>query len=388
MRDAAERILQARARQPSSSRAGISPGEESIDLLCMRGGEVRLAAPRLDVRHTHGTGCTFAAAIAARLALRSTHWTKRRAVPKNTSPARCVMASTSAAAISRSDISGKHDDFTIRCSLRHHRARRCALARRHRADHRDDGPVLRVHPARRLSTSRCSAREIAGGLSLGILLGAMVIVASWVLIWIYTRWANTHYDREVARLRRARCVDERRDSDRTGIAQPHRHCRFSDFRQRHAVHHLLGVAAHQDDRALLRRRPEHHRLSERVGAGRRLHERGQLPGHRGPRGAVRIRRADLFDRLPGRLADRHVPDRRAAAQSRPLHLHRCRRHATAPGARARRFGDGLARGRGLLSHRADGGGWQPGAAALRARLRRRRSRLSAWSCSPTCCSAG
>jgi uncharacterized membrane protein (DUF485 family) len=44
------------------------------------------------------------------------------------------------------------------------------------------------------------AREIAGGLSLGILLGAMVIVASWVLIWIYTRWANTHYDGEVARL--------------------------------------------------------------------------------------------------------------------------------------------------------------------------------------------
>ena len=44
------------------------------------------------------------------------------------------------------------------------------------------------------------SREITSGLSLGILLGAMVIVASWVLIWIYTRWANTHYDREVARL--------------------------------------------------------------------------------------------------------------------------------------------------------------------------------------------
>lgn len=43
-------------------------------------------------------------------------------------------------------------------------------------------------------------REITNGLSLGILLGALVIVASWVLIWVYTRWANTHYDREVARL--------------------------------------------------------------------------------------------------------------------------------------------------------------------------------------------
>jgi uncharacterized membrane protein (DUF485 family) len=44
-------------------------------------------------------------------------------------------------------------------------------------------------------------RELMPGLSVGILLGALVIVASWVLIWIYTRWANTHYDRAVARLR-------------------------------------------------------------------------------------------------------------------------------------------------------------------------------------------
>jgi uncharacterized membrane protein (DUF485 family) len=43
-------------------------------------------------------------------------------------------------------------------------------------------------------------RELTSGLSLGILLGALVIVASWVLIWIYTRWANTYYDGEVARL--------------------------------------------------------------------------------------------------------------------------------------------------------------------------------------------
>ena len=38
------------------------------------------------------------------------------------------------------------------------------------------------------------ARIIIPGLSLGILLGALVIVAAWVLIWIYVRWANTHYD--------------------------------------------------------------------------------------------------------------------------------------------------------------------------------------------------
>ena len=38
------------------------------------------------------------------------------------------------------------------------------------------------------------ARLVAPGLSLGMLLGALVIVAAWVLIWIYVRWANTHYD--------------------------------------------------------------------------------------------------------------------------------------------------------------------------------------------------
>ena len=40
------------------------------------------------------------------------------------------------------------------------------------------------------------------GLSLGMLLGALVIVAAWVLTWIYVRWANTHYDASVDRLRR------------------------------------------------------------------------------------------------------------------------------------------------------------------------------------------
>jgi uncharacterized membrane protein (DUF485 family) len=39
------------------------------------------------------------------------------------------------------------------------------------------------------------------GLSLGILLGALVIVAAWVLIWIYVRWANRHYDAAIDALR-------------------------------------------------------------------------------------------------------------------------------------------------------------------------------------------
>jgi len=39
------------------------------------------------------------------------------------------------------------------------------------------------------------------GLSLGIVLGALVIVSCWVLTWIYVRWANDRYDPELERLR-------------------------------------------------------------------------------------------------------------------------------------------------------------------------------------------
>jgi uncharacterized membrane protein (DUF485 family) len=42
---------------------------------------------------------------------------------------------------------------------------------------------------------------VVPGLSLGILLGALVIVAAWVLIWIYVRWANRHYDAAIDALR-------------------------------------------------------------------------------------------------------------------------------------------------------------------------------------------
>jgi uncharacterized membrane protein (DUF485 family) len=44
------------------------------------------------------------------------------------------------------------------------------------------------------------AIQITPGLSLGILLGALVIVASWVLTWVYVRWANRVYDPAVRRL--------------------------------------------------------------------------------------------------------------------------------------------------------------------------------------------
>jgi uncharacterized membrane protein (DUF485 family) len=39
---------------------------------------------------------------------------------------------------------------------------------------------------------------LSPGLSLGILLGALVIVSAWVLCLIYVQWANNHYDKVVA----------------------------------------------------------------------------------------------------------------------------------------------------------------------------------------------
>jgi uncharacterized membrane protein (DUF485 family) len=46
------------------------------------------------------------------------------------------------------------------------------------------------------------AIQVVPGLTLGILLGALVIVVSWVLTWIYVRWAATHYDPKVRTLDR------------------------------------------------------------------------------------------------------------------------------------------------------------------------------------------
>lgn len=46
------------------------------------------------------------------------------------------------------------------------------------------------------------AQVIAPGLSLGILLGACVILVAWLVTGIYVRWANRTYDLELARLRK------------------------------------------------------------------------------------------------------------------------------------------------------------------------------------------
>lgn len=41
---------------------------------------------------------------------------------------------------------------------------------------------------------------VVPGLSLGILVGALVIVSAWVLIYIYVRWANNNYDEKIAQI--------------------------------------------------------------------------------------------------------------------------------------------------------------------------------------------
>ncbi|MFL5358770.1 DUF485 domain-containing protein [Archangium sp.] len=45
-------------------------------------------------------------------------------------------------------------------------------------------------------------QQLAPGLSLGILLGALVIVSAWVLTGIYVWWANNHYDKALHQFRR------------------------------------------------------------------------------------------------------------------------------------------------------------------------------------------
>jgi Protein of unknown function, DUF485 len=74
------------------------------------------------------------------------------------------------------------------------------LADRDHPDDHDDRHLRRLHPADRLRQAT-PGDAIAEGLSLGILLGALVIVSAWLLIAIYVRWANRHYDTALAAIR-------------------------------------------------------------------------------------------------------------------------------------------------------------------------------------------
>jgi uncharacterized membrane protein (DUF485 family) len=53
------------------------------------------------------------------------------------------------------------------------------------------------------------AARVTGGLTVGILLGVFVIVAAWILTWVYVRWANEHYDRALGDIHAARAAQAR-----------------------------------------------------------------------------------------------------------------------------------------------------------------------------------
>ena len=67
MRAHAERLLLLGA-QAVLIKGGHGAGEESVDLLVERETMTRFAAPRIETKNTHGTGCTLSSAIAAGLA--------------------------------------------------------------------------------------------------------------------------------------------------------------------------------------------------------------------------------------------------------------------------------------------------------------------------------
>jgi hydroxymethylpyrimidine/phosphomethylpyrimidine kinase len=68
MRDAARRIRSMGPRVVVVKGGHLATGAEVVDVVCTGDAEFDLRGPRIETTHTHGTGCTFAAAIAAHLA--------------------------------------------------------------------------------------------------------------------------------------------------------------------------------------------------------------------------------------------------------------------------------------------------------------------------------
>jgi hydroxymethylpyrimidine/phosphomethylpyrimidine kinase len=67
MRDAARAVCDLGA-EAALVKGGHLPGGEAVDLFYDGSDFLRLAAPRIETPHTHGTGCTYSAAITALLA--------------------------------------------------------------------------------------------------------------------------------------------------------------------------------------------------------------------------------------------------------------------------------------------------------------------------------
>jgi len=64
----AARALCALGAQAALVKGGHAAGADALDVLCDRHHCITLRAPRIETPHTHGTGCTYSAAITARLA--------------------------------------------------------------------------------------------------------------------------------------------------------------------------------------------------------------------------------------------------------------------------------------------------------------------------------
>ncbi|MBL8909533.1 MAG: bifunctional hydroxymethylpyrimidine kinase/phosphomethylpyrimidine kinase [Archangium sp.] len=67
--EAAARELVSRGPKAVLVKGGHLDGAEAIDVLFAAGQLTHFRAPRIETKHTHGTGCTYASAIAAGLAL-------------------------------------------------------------------------------------------------------------------------------------------------------------------------------------------------------------------------------------------------------------------------------------------------------------------------------
>ena len=147
--------------------------------------------------------------------------------------------------------------------------------------------------------------KIAGVITIGLVLGAGIIVFAIVLTGIYVLRANADYDELTKAIVAAnarggkimnrlikwsalggagaglRCGARRgADCGRDGPAgRLERHCDLRRLRPVDARHHLLGGPAHADGEGFLCRRRRGHRPAERPGDRRRLYVGGLVPRH-------------------------------------------------------------------------------------------------------------
>ena len=222
--------------------------------------------------------------------------------------------------------------------------------------------------------------KVVGNINVALIFGLLQFVSTFVIAWLYARYANRELDPIAAKLR-----GEFDEEGRPMSAAASTVLALSeDATQTLTTALFLVVVAitlgitfwasrntktaadyYAAGRNVLR-------LPERPGDLRRLHVRRVVPRHLRRHRAVRLRRLPLLDRLPGRVAGRAAAGRRADAQLRPLHDGRPAGlpDAAAPGAHRRRDVDD--RGVDLLPAGPDGRRRHAGRAAARGHQRDRR----------------